>query len=396
MTSRPREEQRAGQLRVLQVTASVGPQDGGPSVAVLALDRAFRDQGLASTVCSTDADGLRGRLSVSERRRIRQAGDVRFFRVHWPRRLKTSIGMALSLYPLVRSADVVHIHYLHAWSSFVATLYSRMLGKPYVLQPHGGLEPYHMAKSARVKAIFELLSGTLAHASALVVATETEAAHITSVPRSRQLLVPLGAPTPVAHRSVRSHMRGGPRVLFLGRLAPKKRADVLLCAWPHVIEQVAMARLEVVGPDTDGLLDRYKTLVAELGLGASVTFRGQLLGEDKSGALANATVFALPSENESFGIAVAEALSAGLPVVISKHVAIAEEVAAAGAGVVVPSLEPEDWAKAVVDLLQDNAALAAMSTAARRLASERYSWDQAARRLERFYRDLLDLVTTPR
>jgi glycosyltransferase involved in cell wall biosynthesis len=391
-----RSEQRTGQLRVLQVTFSVAPRDGGPSVAVMALYRALRDQGVASTVCSTDADGSRGRLSADERRRIRQAGDVRFFRVHWPRRLRTSIGMARCLYPLVRSADIVHIHYLHAWSSFVAALYSRMLGKPYVLQPHGNLEPYHMAKSARVKALFELLSGTLRHANAVVVATETEAAHITSVPRSRKLVMPLGGATPVAHQSVRSPATSGPRVLFLGRLAPKKRADVLLRAWPDVMKQVATARLEVVGPDSDGLLERYKTLVAELGLGASVTFRGQLLGEDKSSAFANATVFALPSENENFGIAVAEALSAGLPVVISKHVAIAEEVAAAGAGVVVPSLQPEDWAQVLITLLQDDAALAAMSTAARRLASERYSWDQAGRRLVRFYRDLLDEVTAPR
>jgi glycosyltransferase involved in cell wall biosynthesis len=390
-----RNEQRSRQLRVLQVTASVAPRDGGPSVAVLALDRAFRDQGVASTVCSTDADGSHGRLSADEQLRICQAGDVRLFRVHWPRRLKTSIGMARSLYRLVRSADIVHIHYLHAWSSLVAALYSRMLGKPYVLQPHGGLEPYHMAKSPRVKALFELLSGTLRHADALVVATEAEAAHITSVPRSRHLLVPLGASTPVTHRCVRSPATRRPRVLFLGRLAHKKRADILLRAWPQVMDQVATAQLEVVGPDTDGLLDRYKMLVSEFGLGESVTFRGQLLGEDKSRAFANATVFVLPSENESFGIAVAEALSAGLPVVISKHVAIAEEIAEAGAGVVVPSLEPEDWARAVIALLQDDAVLDAMSTAARRLASERYSWDQTGRRLEHFYRDLLDHARTP-
>jgi glycosyltransferase involved in cell wall biosynthesis len=392
MTPRSRDERRAGQLRLLQVTASVAPRDGGPSVGVMALCRAFRDQGVASTVCSTDADGPRRRLSASERARIRQAGDVRFFRVHWPRRLMTSIGMARSLYPLVRWADIVHIHYLHAWSSFVAALYSRMLGKPYVLQPHGGLEPYHMAKSTRIKALFELLSGVLRHADAVIVASETEAAHITSVPRSRKLVVPLGAPTPAP----RSSSTEAPGVLLLGRLAPKKRADVLLCAWSHVIEQLPTARLEIVGPDTDGLLDRYRVLVAELGLGASVAFRGQLLGEDKSSAFANATVFALPSENESFGIAVAEALSAGLPVILSKHIAIAEEVAAAGAGVVVPSLEPEDWAQAMIALLQDDVALAAMSTAARSLASERYSWDQAGRCLKRFYYDILAQVTTPR
>jgi glycosyltransferase involved in cell wall biosynthesis len=258
------------------------------------------------------------------------------------------------------------------------------------------LEPYHLAKSARVKGLFELLSGTLSHADAVVVATETEAAHITSVPKSRKLVVPLGGATPVAHRPVPLHATREQRVLFLSRLAPKKRADVLLRAWPEVMKQVPTARLDLAGPDSDGLLDRYKTLAAELRLGTSVTFPGQLLGEDKASALASATVFALPSENESFGIAVAEALSAGLPVVISKHVAIAEEVAAAGAGVVVPSLQPEDWAQALSALLQDAAALAAMSAAARRLASERYSWDQAGRRLEGFYRGLLDQVTTPR
>jgi glycosyltransferase involved in cell wall biosynthesis len=389
MTPRGQEQLQTKPLRVLQVTASVAPGDGGPSVTVLALDHAFRDQGMTSIVCSTDADGQRSRLSASDRDRIGRAGDVRLFRVHWPRRLKTSIGMVGSLYQLVRSADIVHIHYLHTWPSLVAALYARMLGKPYVVQPHGGLEPYHMAKSPRVKALFELLSGTLRNADALVVATETEAAHINSVPPSRKLLVPLGAPTPAASRP---SSREEPRVLFLGRLALKKRADILLRAWPLVVERVPTARLEIVGADTDGLLHEYRALVSRLGHSASVTFRGQLLGEEKSSAFANATVFALPSENESFGIAVAEALGAGLPVVLSKHVAIADEVLAAGAGVVVPSLEPADWAQALVTLLEDEAVLADMSIAARRLVRERYSWDQAGRRLERCYRDIIDAM----
>jgi glycosyltransferase involved in cell wall biosynthesis len=379
------------QLRVLQVAASVAPQDGGPSVAIMAINKALRNQGIASTVCSTDADGRHGRLPASERARLREAANVRLFRVHWPRRLKASIGMTLSLFALTRSAHVVHIHYLHAWSSFVATLYCRMLRRPYVLQPHGSLEPYHLAKSPRVKALFELISGTLRHADALVLATATESTHITSVPQSRKLVVPLGAPqvTPVR----RSSGTKDSVILFLGRLAPKKRADVLLHAWPQVIEEFPTARLHIVGPDTDGLLDQYKVLVASLGLQESVVFPGLLLDKDKVEAFANATIFALPSENESFGIAVAEALSAGLPVLLSKYVAIAEEVAAAGAGVIVRSLQPEEWAHAVIGLLHDNAGRTTMSTAARRLASERYSWDEVGRRLERFYRGILGQTT---
>jgi glycosyltransferase involved in cell wall biosynthesis len=295
--------------------------------------------------------------------------------------------MTVSLYRYVRRADIVHVHYVNAWPSLVATMYCRIFNKPYVVQPHGGLEPYHMAKSSQVKALFELLSGTVKNADALVLATETEAARISMAPKSRKFVLPLGA-LPTACSS--SPVTEGPEVLFLARLAPKKRLDVLLHAWVQVVREIPAARLHVVGPDTDGLLDGYRHLVASLSLERAVRFSGLLLGEEKQLAFAGAAIFALPSENESFGVAVAEALSAGLPVVVSENVAIADEVRAAGAGVVVPGLEPGEWAQELTALLRDGARRLAMSAAARRLASERFSWEKAALRLEQVYRALLD------
>jgi glycosyltransferase involved in cell wall biosynthesis len=380
-------ERTPAQLRVLQVTPSLAARDGGPSVAVMAINHALQNRGMASSVCSTDAAGRHGRLSAIERAQILKAGDVRLFRVHWPRRMKTSIGLAVYLGRRILRSDLLHIHYLNVWSSLAAAVCCKILNKPYVVQPHGGLEPYDMAKNFHAKAIFELISGTVRSADALILATETEAARIPSVPPIRKFVLPLGAPHVTL--TAPSQATETPTVIFLGRLAPVKRVDILLRAWALVVDQIPAARLNIVGPDTDGLLDGYRELVSSLGLHGAVRFSGELVDEEKFQALVNASLFVLPSENESFGMAVAEALSAGVPVILSENVGIAGDVQAAGAGLIVPSVEPDHWANAVVSLLKNEPARKAMSEAATRLAFERYSWDQVAVRLEHLYRRIL-------
>ncbi len=108
----------------------------------------------------------------------------------------------------------------------------------------------------------------------------------------------------------------GKRILLsLSRVHPKKGLPVLLKAWSKMGTERSDWLLVIAGPDQRGHLSELKQLVADLGLGESVLFSGPLFGDKKLAAYALADLFVLPSYSENFGVAVAEALAAGLPVV---------------------------------------------------------------------------------
>jgi glycosyltransferase involved in cell wall biosynthesis len=136
--------------------------------------------------------------------------------------------------------------------------------------------------------------------------------------------------------------RGKRLVLFLGRIHPKKACDLLIQAFAHARKLAGVSswplHLVMAGPDSTGWSAQLKALAASLGLSENITWTGMLTGDIKLGALRSADVFVLPSHQENFGIAVAEALACGVPVLISNKVNIWREVQRDGAGLV----EPDD------------------------------------------------------
>jgi glycosyltransferase involved in cell wall biosynthesis len=124
-------------------------------------------------------------------------------------------------------------------------------------------------------------------------------------------------------------------ILFLGRIHPKKGCDLLIRAFAQALKDVSEPlHLLLAGPDQTGWSAQLKALSASLGIKDRTTWTGMLAGDVKFGALHAAEVFALPSHQENFGIAVAEAMACGVPVLISNKVNIWREVQADGAGLV--------------------------------------------------------------
>ncbi|QCP50860.1 glycosyltransferase [Trinickia violacea] len=123
-------------------------------------------------------------------------------------------------------------------------------------------------------------------------------------------------------------------LLFLGRIHPKKGCDLLIRAFAKTASLDAGAHLVIAGPDSVGWSAELKTLAGELGIASRITWPGMLQGELKWGAFHASDAFLLPSHQENFGIAVAEALGCRVPVLISDKVNIWREVAEGGAGLV--------------------------------------------------------------
>ena len=106
-------------------------------------------------------------------------------------------------------------------------------------------------------------------------------------------------------------------MLYLGRLHPIKVIDILLESWKAVQFKFPDLELEIAGPDIYGYLDNLKKIHDSLKL-ERVTFSGEVKNNEKNFKYQSADVFILPSHSENFGVAVTEALSNGIPCIVSK------------------------------------------------------------------------------
>jgi glycosyltransferase involved in cell wall biosynthesis len=220
--------------------------------------------------------------------------------------------------------------------------------KPYVVFAHGMLDPYFKSRFP-LKHLKKLVYWTLQEhrnlnaAQAVCFTSEEErrvAADGFPFCRFRRVVVPYGTMGPSGDPAVLMRafieswpqLRGKRYLLFLGRIHPKKGCDLLLEAFA----QAARSGLQLVmaGPDETGWSSDLKARAEQLGIGERITWTGMLRGDGKWGAFYGAEAFVLPSHQENFGIAVADALACGVVPLISNKVNIAPDVAADGAGLI--------------------------------------------------------------
>jgi glycosyltransferase involved in cell wall biosynthesis len=186
---------------------------------------------------------------------------------------------------------------------------------------------------------------------------------------------------------------GPRRLLYLGRLHVKKGLENLLRAWALV--RPANWVLSIAGLDDDGYQARLLDLAATLELGSSVEFPGPMLGADKWRYLAGGTGFIHPSFSENFGIAVAEALAAGLPVIATVGTPWQMLPAERCGWWVDPT--PDALAAAIREMAASgDTSLRAMGERGRAYAAAAFAWDGIGREMADCYQWLSDRAAAPR
>ncbi|MDB4907228.1 MAG: hypothetical protein JWO05_2012 [Gemmatimonadetes bacterium] len=373
-------------MRILHVIAGVGLRDGGPSVAIRGMTEALVAAGHEVTVATTDSDGA-GSLDVPLGQPVMQAGvEYRYFRRNLPGSWKFSWPLTRWLWQHVPRFDVVHVHALFSYSTIPACRTARRRGVPYVMRPLGTLDPWGLGQRAWKKAPYLRLveRSHLDHAAAIHVTSEAEAAALASLGyASTTRIIPLGVPVPAAVPRLRE-AAAPVRLLFLSRLHPVKGLPLLLEAMRRLPSDLPEWRLTIAGRGEGSYGAEMQELARDLGLGERVTFCGAVEGEEKEKLLRRADVFVLPSQSESFGIAVAEAMAYSLPVIVSRDVALGREVESARAGLVVPR-EADALAAAIARLVRNPVEGGAMGGRGRALVEERFSWAAAASSLQTLY-----------
>jgi len=173
------------------------------------------------------------------------------------------------------------------------------------------------------------------------------------------------------------------RIVFLGRLAPKKRVSDLIRAFERIATDYPDAELVVVGEGP--LEEELRELAAELGVADRVTFTGRLEAEAIPRYYASAELFVLPSVWEGHPLTLLEAWAASRPVVASDVEGIAEFVDHGETGYLVESRNPDALADAIRYAFDHPEEAREWGEAARELAEREFSWETAARRTRRIY-----------
>ncbi len=177
---------------------------------------------------------------------------------------------------------------------------------------------------------------------------------------------------------------GGPYVLAIGTVEPRKDYATLIRAMDSIWPIFPDLRLAIAGPEGWGS-DDLDRVVEELGAGPRVRRLGYVSDAVKADLLHGAEALAFPSLYEGFGLPVLEAMQVGLPVVASRAGAIPEVVGRAG--VLVEPRDPPALAGALLAVLEDDELRASLGAAGRQRAGN-FSWDRSANQLVSVYHHL--------
>jgi len=376
-------------LKVLHVISGIDPQNGGPSRALLGLSAAQAKLGHDVRVVATF------------RQPTGPANAPNFEASNVPVTLIGPAWGAPSWHPTIRrlltrliaQADVVHIHALFEEIQHQAAKISRKLGRPYVMRPCGGLDPWALARGRFKKRLYLALRlrRDLNGAAAIHYTTAAE----------RRAAEPLGltAPTIVEPNGIdlsefdplpakglfrAKHPEIGDRriVLFLGRIDPKKGLDLLIPAFARA--RASNTVLVLAGPDNSSYKQKMQHLATREGIANCVFFPGMLYGPERVEALVDADLFVMPSYVENFGISVIEALAAGLPAIVSEKVNVADDLPAEIVRVVRTDIQ--DLAEAIRQRLLVQPACPAPEITA--FAHKTFAWPAIAAEWSGHYRRL--------
>src|ERR1700687_10319 len=306
-------------MRILHVIASLAPRYGGPSVACPALCSELVRRGHEVSIYTTDVDG-RGHLppaNVGAQGSSKGPGRM-FPGWTFPPEYKFSPALARALKENIKSFDIAHIYSMFIFSATAGGRACREKGVPYLLHPHGTLDPFlrqrHRGRQWLYTALVERRN--FSRAAALLFNSEEERRLATSAPglgfcsrngshSQLEAVVPVGVEadwfdeisveTGREYRNAFPELLGKRLVTFFGRLNFKKGLDILVLGCAQVAATRPDVHLVLAGPDSDGYGAQVRRWLEEAGVIDRATFTGALHGDQRVAAVQESELFALTS-----------------------------------------------------------------------------------------------------
>jgi glycosyltransferase involved in cell wall biosynthesis len=393
-------------MRILMAVQSYFPfQDrGGPVVKVRALARGLAQRGHRVTVLTADL-GLR-RLNGSA---------IKFQPCPWGWRAEEDGVEAVYLSTLanyraltvnpdvigfcgttLRHFDLVHFYGLYDLLGPAVSYFCRRQGIPYVIEPMGMYRP--IDRSLRMKRVWHRSLGDSywSHAAQIIATSEMEQQELLAdgVPAGKLVVRYNGIdratftsqPARGAFRAKWGIAPAEPLLLFLGRLIPRKGADILMDAFAQACPREG--RLAIAGPEGEpGYLAQLTKRAADAGVASRVIFTGALYDDAKAEVMADSDIFVLPSRYENFANSAAEAIAAGVPVIITGACGIRTLIDGRAGLVIAP--EPQALTIAIRALLSDRSLYEKFRAGCPGVAAQ-LDWDRLTEQMEGYYARALE------
>jgi glycosyltransferase involved in cell wall biosynthesis len=366
-------------MRVGFLVSSVSREAGGLFQSV---------RGLAKAVASANANvrvfGIRDEQSAVDLQEW-QPLSVQTFRP----RLR-AWGYSNQLVPRIVDAnvDVLSVHGLWKYCSVASLRWHRRTGRPYVVHPHGMLDPWALRNARSKKRIAAALyeNQHLSEAACLRAVSEGEARSIRSYGLGNPIcVIPNGIDLPdLSESNAKTQSENRKTLLYLGRLHPKKNISNLIRAWNEIFNSQGGSGsrwvLAIAGWDQGG----YESELKRTATGASVVFLGSRFGAEKSECYRTCDAFILPSLSEGLPMTVLEAWAYAKPVLMTPECNLPEGFLANAALRIGPS--PEEIAAGLRQLAamsdEDGRAMGARG---RDLVGKKFSWPQIGEQMRAVY-----------
>ena len=354
-------------MRQLHIVQSIAADFGGLGVAALRYAQALAQAGADVTLYIVDRS-KRELVVVDAHGQVKFAGRDRAGLVKGVLAIRECLDANVF--------DLVHLHGLWTPILAIASYLASAKAIPVVVSPHGCLEPWALQHRGWKKKLALALyqKRVLSNASMMVATAGQELESIRRLGIGTPVaVIPNGVDVP----AVFSHSQGRERrFLFLSRIHPIKGLPDLVTAWSSVRQPGW--RLVVAGPDEAGHLDEIRSQINALGLEEDFEFTGLVTGDRREALFAEADVFVLPTYSENFGIAVAEALARGLPVITTTGAPWKDIETRCCGWWVQPGVD--GVARALVAAMNTSREeLGEMGQRGVQLVKEKYSWNQIGR-----------------
>jgi glycosyltransferase involved in cell wall biosynthesis len=382
-------------MRVLHITPYYEPALRMGGLAVFAANIARGQVRAGATVSVfTTAAGI-DEIGVATEVQNRDGVEVSYFPAYRSR-LFFSWPLLRACRDRIPTFDIVHLHGLWRFPSTFGGWVASRSHIPYIISPQGSLNEWAMRhRGYRKRPYWWALERRTVRLSCRVhFSTDEEASQARRwIGAHPAAVIPAAVELPsAAGRAEVAEWRAGigvpprvPLIGFLGRIHPVKGLDILVDA----LVRVSGAHLVIAGPDEEGTRDGLMRRAAAGGIANRVHWPGILDARARGLMLSAIDLFVLPSHTENFGLAAAEAMAAGVAVVVTPGVNLARLIADSGAGRVVPR-DPEAMAHTLSTLLADAPARLAMGTAGHRLVEHRFNPQVVARQMLGLYGQCLE------
>jgi glycosyltransferase involved in cell wall biosynthesis len=302
------------------------------------------------------------------------------------------------LTPLIKNADIVHVHGLWHHPGYIAAQLATKYEKPLVISPHGEILPVAMNIHSFRKLVylrFRTRKFFAAAAGFHALTAIEENAVLQNFPNMTTAMIPNGIEPvePISHGAVGLANSLWPKlvdrtvILFMGRIHEIKGIDLLLKALKMAIRENSNIRLLIAGNDF-GAEEALRRLSSELGIENQVVWAGHLHGREKEAALAVSDISVLPSKSDVVGLATLEAMQAGIPVIITEECG-GDIVAEEGAGIIVEST-PEQMADTINQLADNHELSRKMGNRGKQTVATHFGAEASAIGMNSFYSSIIE------